>query len=837
MLSMERSAVLQEGYEHVKESLTVRRLALLALLALALAPTSSAAQAPPPAERPSYAIGDRWVRSDGVYELIRVEGDRYVFAASADAQVHLTRDLVIARVEKGLGLFELDPPPALSWPLAVGKSGTSLGTWRWQGNSAGVYTRVLWTVAAYEDVRVPAGAFKAFRIELRLQRQERLSAREARVGLITMWYAPAARQIVRMRGVNPRGEPWGFMSFAVASVDRPAPLGIALEEAGPVEGRRTRVKGVARSGNGIVELTVTVNGTQLARDDLRASPRPAQDFEVEVPLGAGRNLVLVTAVDASGDRRQEARVVMGPPAPVVARPAPSPDAGRLPGTRDAGAPRASGRPEPPSVTSPPAEPPTAPREATAGEPSIALSSPADRARLEQQGAVLAGIVSAGRGLARVVVTVNGEEVVRREEKPPRPAVALNVPLKLRDGANTIVVTAADVDGRLGQEIRSVQLERLLPLRIAVSYPDDKARVMESSSVVAGLVTSGKGVTSTRVLLNGAEVWAQAERVPQKSVAVAVPVALRVGANAIVISAAEAGGGVQQEVRTIILDAPRVAAVPPAPAAPAAPPRQRWAVVVGVGAYESVAIPRLRYAVPDAEAVYQALVGAAGFKKDNVLLLTDRGERKPTLRNIKWALGTFLQRSARRDDTVVIFFAGHGAPEVDPRGVERDGLAKYLIPADADPDDLYSTALPMDELQTIFSRIEAERVVAFLDACYSGAAGGRTFSSKKTRAVAVDDLFLERLTRSKGRAIVTASRPAEVSIELPELGHGIFSYYLVRGLQGAADLNRDGIVSLQELYEFLEQQVTAKSRSVGGNQHPVMKGELEGVLPLATVRTP
>ena len=126
-------------------------------------------------------------------------------------------------------------------------------------------------------------------------------------------------------------------------------------------------------------------------------------------------------------------------------------------------------------------------------------------------------------------------------------------------------------------------------------------------------------------------------------------------------------------------------------------------------------------------------------------------------------------------------------------------------------------------------------MAFLDACYSGAAGGRTFSSKSTRAGSVDDLFLERLTRSKGRAIITASRPAEVSIELPELGHGIFSYFLVNGLKGAADLNRDGIVSLQELYEYVEQQVTTKSRSVGGNQHPVMKGELEGALPLAKVR--
>jgi uncharacterized caspase-like protein len=161
-----------------------------------------------------------------------------------------------------------------------------------------------------------------------------------------------------------------------------------------------------------------------------------------------------------------------------------------------------------------------------------------------------------------------------------------------------------------------------------------------------------------------------------------------------------------------------------------PWRERWAVVIGVGQYENTDIPGLRYAVPDAEAIAEVLTGAAGFKKEHVLLLTDKTAKPPSLRNIKWALGTFLARSAGKEDTVLIFYAGHGAPEVDPRGIEGDGLAKYLAPTDADPEDLFSTALPMDDLQTIFSRIESERVVVFLDTCYSGAAGGRTFASKK-----------------------------------------------------------------------------------------------------------
>jgi len=374
------------------------------------------------------------------------------------------------------------------------------------------------------------------------------------------------------------------------------------------------------------------------------------------------------------------------------------------------------------------------------------------------------------------------------------------------------------------------VERIEPLAVTFRNPSDQDKVSDPSLIVTGTASSSKGVARVVVTLNGAEVHRQSESGAPKSIVVSVPVTFVAGANTLTLTAAEPDGTVRQDVRTVVFT--------PAATGPVAPPspvkREQWAVVIGAGQYHSASIPRLRYAVPDAEAVYRTLTGPGGFQKDHVVLLTDNAERKPTLRNIRWALGTFLARSARKADTVVIFFAGHGAPEHDLRGAERDGLAKYLIPVDADPDDLYATALPMDEIKTIFERIEAERVVAFLDACYSGAAGGRTFASLKTRAVNVDDLFLERLTRSKGRAIITASRPNEVSIELTELGHGIFTYYLVQGLQGAADGNRDGIVSLQELYEYVEQQVAQKSRSVGGNQHPVMKGEMEGVLPLVRV---
>jgi Caspase domain len=782
----------------------------------------------PQAKRPTYTLGERWIRSDGAYELIRVEDGRYIFAAGVDRQIHLTQDLMVAKVQKGQWVMELTPPPKLTWPLEVGKWGTSSGIWRIPSTLAGESARFTWRVQAYEEVQVVAGTFKAFRIALSIEvfisgggsPGTRVIPRSRQ--LVT-WYAPEVRQFVKAEGYG-----LDLLAFQVVALERPAPelLQVALQE--PTHQARFTTQGIVvagkvTGGKGVTWVSITLNGAEVSRQEERQAPRSDVTLNLPITLREGKNVLLVTAADPEGNTTQAARIIFYDkpmPSPSPPRPVPGGYRGRLP------------RLAPPVIAL------LFPLELTAANSPLpplqmTISSPREEARVDQESTPLAGLVASGKGVSRVVVTVNGIEVSRLEEQKPQRVLAVNLSLKLREGENILVITATEADGMVHQEVRTVHYEKRLPLTVDFRYPEDRLRVTDEVSVVAAVVTSSRGVAKVSVTLNGAEVFQQDERNPQRSVAVAASVKLREGVNAIVLSASEPDGILRQELRTVIYERPKVAE-----AAPAAPPpvtRERWAVVIGAGQYESTEIPQLRYSVPDAEAIAEILIASAGFKKEHVLVLTDKTPKPPTLRNIKWALGTFLARSAGKEDTVLIFFAGHGAPEVDPRGIEGDGLAKYLVPTDADPDDLFSTALPMDDLQTIFSRIESERVVVFLDTCYSGAAGGRTFASKKRRGSDVDDLFLERLTRSKGRVIITASRPTEVSLELPELGHGVFTYYLAQGLKGAADLNRDGIVSLQELYEYLEQQVSRKARAVGGNQHPVMKGEVEGVLPLLKVR--
>jgi hypothetical protein len=857
----------------------------------------------PRAERPSYSVGDKWIRSDGAYDLIRIENSRYVFAADGGREVHLTRDLAVAKVVRGgQVLLELEPPPGLTWPLEVGRSGVAWLTLKSLDPQFGQsVVRLTWKVDAYQDVRVPAGVFKAFRIVQVLEPRFLAAAPQSRRLELAFWYAPAIEQLVRADGNDLTG-----LAFQAVALDKPtvAPLAVALadpKDQGRVATERITLTGKVTGGTGPLKIAVTLNGAEIARQQEPGTPGKDVALSVPVKLAAGRNTLIVTATDGAGVSRQEGRVLFydrpastvaaAPPAP--ARPAPppasatpppvvapappaappatasAPPAAVPPPAAPAPAPKppvvaapppapaapapAPPAPEPRQPSRPPADPPRAapapapaapvPPPAVAALPPeasprpappfrIAISTPANQTRVEQETVTFAAVVHGGSGVRQVLITANGVELWRQENRTQQPSMAVNLPVKLAEGLNTLVVTAAEIDGTMHQEMRTVHHEKLVPLAVDVRYPEDRSRVTDEASVVAAVARSSKGISRITVTLNGTEVHQHEERSPQKTMAVSAPLTLREGANAIVITAREPDGAARQEVRTVILERVKpVAPVAAPPAPPAPPPSTQWAVIIGVGGYESSAVPRLRYSVADADAVYQTLV-SSGFKKENILLLTDKTERKPTLRNIKWALGTFLARSAHKDDLVMIYFAGHGASEVDQRGIERDGLSKYLVPLDADPDDLYSTALPMDEMQNVLGRIEAERVTVFLDACYSGAAGGRTFAStKKTRTVNVDDIFLDRLTRAKGRAIVTASRPAELSIELAELGHGIFTYYLVRGLQGYADNNRDGIVSLQELYEYLAQEVSRKSRQVGGNQHPMLKGELEGVLPL------
>lgn len=101
-----------------------------------------------------------------------------------------------------------------------------------------------------------------------------------------------------------------------------------------------------------------------------------------------------------------------------------------------------------------------------------------------------------------------------------------------------------------------------------------------------------------------------------------------------------------------------------------------------------------------------------------------------------------------------------------------------------------------------------------------------------RSAPLSEDFLNRMVQGKGRIILTSSRPGEVSREDGSLEHGYFTYNLLEGLKGAADLNGDGIIDLDEISLYLNRTVVAQTE---GKQHPVKKCEAEGQVVVGKVK--
>ncbi len=239
--------------------------------------------------------------------------------------------------------------------------------------------------------------------------------------------------------------------------------------------------------------------------------------------------------------------------------------------------------------------------------------------------------------------------------------------------------------------------------------------------------------------------------------------------------------------------------------------QRWAVIVGVSEYGNRGIPALKYADRDAEALAAFLQTpeGGGFDADHMRVMVNKDA---TLSNLREAMIDFLQQAIDKD-LVIIYFAGHGAP--DPTRPQN----LYLLTYDTDPSRLGTTAFPMWDIQTVVSRqIAAKKVVVLSDACHSGGISidVATRGLDVTQSNPINQ-YLAELARAKdGMVVFTASAAGEVSQEFPELGHGVFTYYLLEGLKGAADANNDLLVTVNEMMGYVEEQVKRKTR---GAQNP------------------
>src|SRR5690554_4978740 len=226
----------------------------------------------------------------------------------------------------------------------------------------------------------------------------------------------------------------------------------------------------------------------------------------------------------------------------------------------------------------------------------------------------------------------------------------------------------------------------------------------------------------------------------------------------------------------------------------------FALIIGISRYSDQAIPDLKCTKADAMALHNVLISKnhIGLAPENIKLLLDEDA---TLYRIKNAVSGWLFQKATDESTVVIFFAGHGGQESDKTGTEPDGIAKYLLPYDCDRNDLFSSALSNSEFDRLMKTIKARRLIFFMDACY---AGGVTRAGARDVGV-VEDIGT-KLSQGEGRLVIASAKPNQRSWEDERIGHGIFTYHLLEALEGKADLDDDGYVSIWEVFRYLEKNV-------------------------------
>lgn len=274
-------------------------------------------------------------------------------------------------------------------------------------------------------------------------------------------------------------------------------------------------------------------------------------------------------------------------------------------------------------------------------------------------------------------------------------------------------------------------------------------------------------------------------------------------------------------------APRTAA----PAAPAAPPRREvhsdvdipryslperaddFALVVGVENYLNE-LPSAQFAERDARAVRNHL-RALGFPQRNIKFFTNQ---QAVLSALSAYLEDWLPRNVRADSRVFIYFSGHGAP--DP-GTGR----AYLVPFDGDPNFLDKTAYPVKRLYARAGALKARQVIVALDACFSGT-GGRSVLPEGARPLVTK---VDTSVGGEGKIVLFAAASAtQVTATLKEEGHGIFTYYFLKGLSGGAK-DSSGAITPRGLYQYLKPQVQDAANRQNRDQTPVLDGAVEGVL--------
>jgi uncharacterized caspase-like protein len=265
---------------------------------------------------------------------------------------------------------------------------------------------------------------------------------------------------------------------------------------------------------------------------------------------------------------------------------------------------------------------------------------------------------------------------------------------------------------------------------------------------------------------------------------------------------------------------------------------RYALLIGVNDYDNdgnvarakeedrpfFTLKNLNYCCADMEGLHDALVDSQFTKKENIILLTSTAndnDKKSTVENINRELKNLLGK-LNPDDTIFIAFAGHGLALPAYKGDERSEL--YLCPMDAEVICNPKTGkfdcrqlISREDLEVKLQACQASTKILVMDACRHRAV--------ETRSIAQPDLLTKAAQNEiskikefspepvKGLFQLFSCDKEQSAAESPEKKHGVYSYFMIEGLKGAANSNNDYYVSLSELQQYVQTMTSIHAAGV------------------------
>ena len=237
------------------------------------------------------------------------------------------------------------------------------------------------------------------------------------------------------------------------------------------------------------------------------------------------------------------------------------------------------------------------------------------------------------------------------------------------------------------------------------------------------------------------------------------------------------------------------------------------VVIGITEYAHPDVPRVDFARRDARLMKEYLVKTMGFQEDNIISAVDREATKAAFNRIfEGQLQNFIKPG---ESDVFVFYSGHGAPDVE-------NASAYFVPHDADPNYAAQTGYSLDQFYRQLNELEARSVTVVLDACFSGGSeAGMLIQQASPIFISVEN----PAANLKNGVVLTSSSGNQISSWYRDKGHGLFTYFFLKGIRGEADGDQDDRITSEEVFGYLMENVPDLARRMfNREQIPQLMGE-------------